>query len=151
MILYQLQCELGHQFEAWFKDSQAFDRQAKRKLLSCPSCGSEKVSKALMAPRISKSVTTRPLPSPKNIASTLDIKTTQEATELKKKLKELQKHITEKCDYVGSDFAEEARKIHYGEVTPHGIYGEATSEDAKELVEEGIDFNSIPWARKENA
>ena len=59
--------------------------------------------------------------------------------------------IRDRCDYVGSDFAEEARKIHYGEVTPHGIYGEATSEDAKELVEEGIDFNSIPWARKENA
>ena len=97
MILYQLQCELDHQFEAWFKDSQAFDKQAKRNLLSCPSCGSEKISKALMAPRIGKSVSTRPVPSSKNTTSTLDIKTTQEATELKKKLQELQKHITEKC------------------------------------------------------
>jgi hypothetical protein len=152
MILYQLQCEQEHQFEAWFKDSQAFDKQAKRKLLNCPKCGSEKVSKALMSPRISKS-------SNKKLQDGLSIgssqadrkKETSEALELRQKLKALQKNIEEKCDYVGNDFAEEARKIHYGEVDPHGIYGETTSEDAKELVDEGIKFSSIPWAPKENA
>lgn len=152
MILYQLHCEQEHHFEAWFKDSQAFDKQAKRKLLNCPTCGSEKVSKALMAPRISKSSNKTLQDGLSKGASQADRKKeTAEALELRQKLKALQKNIEEKCDYVGNNFAEEARKIHYGEAEPHGIYGETTSEDAKELVDEGIEFSSIPWAPKENA
>jgi hypothetical protein len=152
MILYQLQCEQEHQFEAWFKDSQAFDKQAKRKLLNCPTCGSEKVSKALMAPRISKSNNKKLQGDLSKGSSHADRKKeTSEALELRQKLKKLQKNIEEKCDYVGNNFAEEARKIHYGEVDPHGIYGETTSEDAKELVDEGIEFSSMPWTPKENA
>ena len=152
MILYQLQCIQEHQFEAWFKDSQAFDKQARRKLLNCPTCGSEKVSKALMAPRISKSSNNRLRDDPPKSSSQAGRKKeVSEALEFRQKLKALQKNIEEKCDYVGNNFAEEARKIHYGEVDPHGIYGETTSEDAKELVDEGIAFSSIPWTPKENA
>jgi hypothetical protein len=151
MILYQLQCEKEHRFEAWFRDSEAFDKQSKRKLLACPECGSAKITKALMAPRIGKSRDgNQPKPA-KHTPIESSYKLTPEAIELKRKLKEIQSHISKECDYVGSNFAEEARKIHYGEVTPHGIYGEATSEDAKELVDEGIEFASIPWVPKENA
>ena len=151
MILYQLQCEKEHRFEAWFRDSEAFDTQSKRKLLACPECGSAKITKALMAPRIGKSRDgNQPKPA-KHTPTESSFKLTPEAIELKRKLKEIQSHISKECDYVGSNFAEEARKIHYGEVTPHGIYGEATSEDAKELVDEGIEFSSLPWGPEENA
>ena len=151
MILYQLQCEKEHSFEAWFKDSQAFDKQSKRKLLSCPTCGSSKITKALMAPRIGKSGSDNHPQATQPAPAGPSLKITPAAVELKRKLKELQSHISKECDYVGSNFAEEARKIHYGEVTPHGIYGEATNEDAKELVDEGIEFSSIPWLPEENA
>jgi hypothetical protein len=151
MILYQLQCDKEHSFEAWFRDSQAFDTQSKRKLLSCPTCGSSKITKALMAPRIGKSGRDNHPQTTQHAPVESSFKLTPEAVELKRKLKELQSHISKECDYVGSNFAEEARKIHYGEVTPHGIYGETSSEDAKELVDEGIEFSSIPWVPEENA
>ena len=151
MILYQLQCEKEHRFEAWFRDSQAFDKQSKRKLLACPKCGSAKITKTLMAPRIGKSGDDNQPKSATHAPTESSFKLTPEAVELKQKLKEIQSHISKECDYVGRNFAEEARKIHYGEVKPHGIYGEATSEDAKELVDEGIEFASIPWVPKENA
>ena len=151
MILYQLQCDKEHRFEAWFRDSQAFDKQSKRKLLACPKCGSAKITKTLMAPRIGKSGGDNQPKSATHAPTESNFKLTPEAVELKRKLKEIQSHISKECDYVGSNFAEEARKIHYGEVTPHGIYGEATPEDAKELVDEGIEFASIPWVPKENA
>ena len=151
MILYQLKCDKEHSFEAWFKDSQAFDQQSKRKLLSCPTCGSSKITKALMAPRIGKSGSDNHRQATQAAPAGSSFKLTPAAVELKQKLKELQSHISKECDYVGSNFAEEARKIHYGEVTPHGIYGEATNEDAKELVDEGIEFSSIPWLPEENA
>ena len=151
MILYQLQCEKEHRFEAWFRDSQAFDKQSKRKLLACPKCGSAKITKTLMAPRIGKSGGDNQPKSATHAPTESSFKLTPEAVELKRKLKEMQSLISKECDYVGRNFAEEARKIHYGEVTPHGIFGEATSEDAKELVDEGIEFTSIPWVPEENA
>ena len=151
MILYQLQCEKEHRFEAWFRDSQAYDKQSKRKLLACPKCGSAKITKTLMAPRIGKSGGDNQPKSATHAPTGSSFKLSPEAVELKRKLKEIQSHISKECDYVGRNFAEEARKIHYGEVTPHGIYGEATSEDAKELVDEGIEFSSVPWVPEENA
>ena len=150
MILYQLQCESEHQFEAWFKDSQAYEQQAKRKLLTCPVCGSIKVGKALMAPRISKSKNVSPPNTQDKVPSTTT-SVTQQSKELRKKLNELRAEIEQNCDYVGDQFAEEARKIHYGEVDAKNIYGEASLEDAKELVDEGVDFTPIPWLPKENS
>ena len=151
MILYQLQCEDQHGFEAWFRDSGAFNDQAERGLLTCPSCGSAKVSKALMAPRIGG---TRQNATSQKLPATVDAKETQvsaEAVALRQQLVEIRQKIQNSCDYVGPHFAEEARKIHYGETDPKGIYGETSADEAKALKEEGIEFGAVPWLPKENA
>jgi hypothetical protein len=151
MILYQLQCEAEHDFEAWFRDSGAFDDQAERGLLACPMCGSAKVSKALMAPRIGG---TRQNAAPETLPAKVDAKEVQvsaEAVALRQQLVEIRQKIEDSCDYVGPQFAEEARKIHYGETDPKGIYGETSADEAKALKEEGIEFGAVPWLPKENA
>tara|TARA_B100000927_G_scaffold279331_1_gene262834 strand:- start:406 stop:783 length:378 start_codon:yes stop_codon:yes gene_type:complete len=124
--------------------------QAKRKLLTCPVCGSTQVSKALMAPRINKSKNVSHSMAGDTSPST-GINVSRQNEELRKKLKELRTEIEQNCDYVGNQFAEEARKIHYGEVEEKSIYGEASLEDAKKLVDEGVDFTPIPWLPKENS
>jgi hypothetical protein len=131
MIKYDLQCRKGHGFEAWFRDSAAYDRQAAAGKVTCPECGSRKVEKAIMAPRVGKS--------------------SAEMKEMRKKLVELRKHIEATSDNVGPQFAEEARKIHYGEAEVRAIYGETTDEEAEALSEEGVPFSRIPWLPKENA
>ncbi len=150
MILYQLHCDSEHQFEAWFRDSQAYEKQAKRKLLTCPVCGSTKIGKALMAPRINKSKNEAPATFGAREPST-STNVSPQNEEFRKKLKELRAEIERNCDYVGDQFAEEARKIHYGEADAKNIYGEASLEDARELVDEGVDFTPIPWLPKENS
>tara|TARA_B100000925_G_C22006728_1_gene474036 strand:+ start:1548 stop:1925 length:378 start_codon:yes stop_codon:yes gene_type:complete len=124
--------------------------QAKRKLLTCPVCGSTQVSKALMAPRINKSKNVSHSMAGDTSPST-GINVSRQNEELRKKLKELRTEIEQNCDYVGNQFAEEARKIHYGEAEEKSIYGEASLEDAKKLVDEGVDFTPIPWLPKENS
>ncbi|MBM86550.1 MAG: hypothetical protein CMM47_11075 [Rhodospirillaceae bacterium] len=152
MILYQLQCDNRHEFEAWFRDSNAFQTQSKRKLLSCPACGSTKVSKALMAPRIGRKTNSEAGYANETAEMAESrIRVTQEMTELKDKLAEIQREVEANCDYVGREFAEEARKIHYGETDVRGIYGETTSDESEALKDEGIEFTSIPWLPKENA
>ncbi|HEY2757343.1 MAG TPA: DUF1178 family protein [Pseudolabrys sp.] len=152
MIKYALACDKGHQFESWFADSAAFDKQAKRKLVTCPVCDSAKVEKAIMAPRLAATkkrktqvpaqqapaITDAPAP-----AAPVAMMSPQEQ-ELRTKLKELRDHLTKNADNVGKKFTEEARKMHYGEIEHRSIYGEATPEDAKELAEEGIDFHPLP-------
>jgi hypothetical protein len=151
MILYQLQCDGDHAFEAWFRDSAAYDIQSGRGLLACPICDSEKVSKALMAPSIGRSTGERdehPVPARADIT---DGQVMSGAVELRAQLADLRQKIEASCDYVGPGFAEEARKIHYGETDPHGIYGETSQEEAKALKDEGIEFGAVPWLPKENA
>ncbi len=164
MIKYALRCEQGHEFESWFKNSAAYDSQSKRGLISCPGCGSAKVEKAIMAPRLGRSesaeaeprtagpalppTTSASLPVPMPFATppgkgTVAIMSPQER-ELRKKLKELREHIVKNADYVGQRFPEQARKIHYGETEHRSIYGEASPEEAKELHEEGIAFHPLP-------
>jgi hypothetical protein len=152
MIRYTLSCEQGHQFESWFANSAAYDKQSKRKLVSCPMCGSVKVAKAIMAPRLGRAEKaeqaapqTPPLPSspPAPAKSPVAMMSPPEH-ELRKKLKELREHITKNADYVGPRFPEQARKIHYGEVEHRSIYGEASPEEARELHEEGIEFHPLP-------
>ena len=151
MILYQLECDADHAFEAWFRDSAAFDTQSKRGLLSCPACGSAKVSKALMAPRIGGTRSNAVEETPPAKAEAKGIQISPEAAALREKLGELRRTIEESCDYVGPQFAEEARKIHYGETDPKGIYGETSADEAKALKEEGIEFGAVPWLPKESA
>ncbi len=149
MIRYALACDKGHNFESWFPDSVAYDKQTKRKLVTCPYCGSAKVEKAIMAPRLSSASKKRSVPSevPAVAApaanSPVAMMSPQEQ-EFRSKLKELREHLTKNADNVGQKFPDEARKMHYGEIEHRSIYGEATPKDAKELLEEGIEFHPLP-------
>jgi hypothetical protein len=155
MIRYALNCDGGHGFESWFANSAAYDKQVKRALVACPICGSTKVEKAIMAPRLGRSddlaaaaVPEMPAPPPAPALpapakAPLAVMSPPER-ELRKKLKELREHITKNSDYVGPRFPEQARKIHYGEIEHRSIYGEASPEEAKELYEEGIEFHPLP-------
>jgi hypothetical protein len=153
MIRYALNCEHGHAFESWFQNSAAYDKQAKRALVTCPVCGSAKVEKAIMAPRLARTepgepVEARPAP-PLSLPPSAPGKTpvaimSPQERELRKKLKELREHITRNADYVGPGFPEQARKIHYGEIEHRSIYGEASPDEAKALHEEGIEFHPLP-------
>jgi hypothetical protein len=151
MIRYALICEKGHDFESWFQDSAAFDKQAKRGLVNCPHCGSAKVEKAIMAPRLASSKKRKapaegPAPMPAAAApdkAPVAMISPQEQ-EFRAKLKELREHLTKNADDVGQKFPEEARKMHYGEIEHRSIYGVASPEDAKDLAEEGIEFHPLP-------
>jgi hypothetical protein len=165
MIRYALNCTEGHVFESWFQNSAAFDKQKKRGLVTCPICGSAKVKKAIMAPKLARtdverpSAPTLPPPPPSNPQaatppvpamppvpagkSPVAIMLGQER-ELRQKLKELRDHVTKNANYVGGHFPEEARKMHYGEIEHRSIYGEASPDEAKALHEEGIEFHPLP-------
>ncbi|MBN7757703.1 DUF1178 family protein [Nitratireductor aquimarinus] len=134
MISFNLICEHDHAFEAWFRNNADFDEQKKRDLVSCPQCGSTKVEKALMAPAVSTGK------KRDQIALAMGEKQKQALAQLK----ELSKKVRENADYVGDKFAEEARKIHFGETEARGIYGEATTDEAKALVDEGVEFLPLP-------
>ena len=142
MIRYALNCDHGHEFESWFPSSSAYDKQAKRGLLSCPHCGSAKIDKAIMAPRLSG--TNREAQpeaaAPKNPVAMLS----PQEREIRAKLKELRDHLTKNAENVGPKFPEQARKMHYGEIEHRSIYGEASPEEAKGLAEEGIEFHPLP-------
>lgn len=149
MIKYRLRCDNDHSFDAWFRDSGAYDKQAAAKLLACPSCGSASVSKALMAPNVSSSKKKNEVASAATVPAINDAPA--EMIAFRQKLVALRAEVESNFDYVGKDFAEEARKIHYGETDPHGIYGETSSAEAEALHEEGIGFAAIPWLPKSDA
>jgi hypothetical protein len=151
MIRYALICERRHNFESWFQSSAAYDRQAKRGLVSCPQCGSTKVEKAIMAPRLASS---KHRAAPADVAPAEPAPAAAEKSpvamlsprerELRAKLKELREHLTRNADHVGPKFPEEARKMHYGEIKHRSIYGEASPDEAKALAEEGVEFHPLP-------
>lgn len=159
MIVFDLRCTSGHVFEAWFKDSAAFDKQQKRGILACAICGSNHISKAPMAPRLSlkarHGVEDR---DQKNVDQLIDgdkITTPDEpalpaiiaqAVEpLAAQLRELRDQIIAQTEPVGDKFAEEARKMHYGETEMRAIRGQTTVDEAKELIDEGIEFGVLPY------
>lgn len=129
MIAYSLRCHKGHEFEGWFRNSAAFDEQSNSGHLLCPSCNSPKIEKAIMAPAVSGT---------KKSAKKTDAK------QMRQFATGLRKYVQENADYVGPKFAEEARKIHYGEVPERQIYGEASQREAQELVDEGVDVALLP-------
>ena len=151
MIRYSLICAQGHEFESWFASSTAYDKQAKRGLIDCPLCGSSKVEKAIMAPRLARKDKSTSIvapaeesaPAPAQVPTPVAMISPQEK-EFRAKLKELRDHLTANADNVGKKFPEVARKMHYGETEHRSIYGEATPQDAKELHEEGIEFHPLP-------
>jgi hypothetical protein len=153
MIHYQLRCSAGHSFDGWFRDSAAFDGQAERGLLTCPVCGTSDVARALMAPAVGKprtapSQTTEPPPAPPAPAtpgSGQPVAGGMLPDQMRAMLQRMRAEVERRCDYVGDGFAEEARRIHRGEVDARGIYGEATPEQAERLADEGIEVAQIPW------
>ena len=148
MIAFDLKCAKGHVFEAWFASSRVFERDAKAGRVECPVCGSAKVDKALMAPNIAtgrdgeeRAAVPAPAPDPR----------AERRAEAFRMMRELRGRIERDFDHVGDHFAEEARKIHHGEVDKRAIYGSATPEESEALKDEGIEFGQIPWLPRHDA
>jgi hypothetical protein len=151
MIRYALVCDRKHEFEIWFNNSADYDKQSKRKLVACPLCESTKVDKAIMAPAIANQRKRKSSPAPEVTAAPASQPETApvamlspQETEFRAKLKELRNHLTRNADNVGKKFPEEARKMHYGDTEHRSIYGEASQEDAKKMLDEGIEFHPLP-------
>ena len=174
MILYDLRCRKNHVFEAWFRDSAAYDDQAEAGEIACPTCGSKKVEKAPMAPRLAKGGLAKDGAengeAQRAEAQTTETETTEtettgiqtgetetakaetaKAAEAMRALRGLRRKVEDNFDYVGPQFAEEARKIHYGEADAHNIYGETSDQEAKELRDEGVAFTRIPWTPRQDS
>jgi hypothetical protein len=157
MIRYNLRCDRGHRFESWFQSSAAYESQEKRRLVNCPSCGSAKVERAIMAPQIvsnkkGQEGQDKGPPVPATAATTATDVATPGSTpllmaqerELRAKLKELRDHIVKNADNVGERFPNEARKMHYGDIEHRPIYGEASPEEARSLIDEGVEVSPLP-------
>lgn len=134
MIRFSLVCESEHEFDGWFRNGEDYDRQKKRGLVSCPACGSTRVDKALMAPAVSTG----------RKRETLAMAMGEQQRQMMAQLKAMTEHAKKNADYVGDKFAEEARKIHFGEAEARGIYGEATPEEARDLADDGVEFMPLP-------
>lgn len=134
MIRFSLICENGHEFEAWFRSNDDYDSQVKRGFVECHACGSAKVSKALMAPAVSTG----------KRRETLALAAGEEQKKMLAQLKEMTEKMRQNAEDVGDRFADEARKIHFGETEQRGIYGKATAEEARGLAEDGVEFMPLP-------
>jgi hypothetical protein len=163
MIHYRLRCAAAHEFEGWFQDSAGFDKLAKAGLVECTVCGNTQVEKALMAPAVvSSRRKAKPPPAPAQGAPPAAEAPPQPPApvqqgegsrmaagpipaQLVAMLQRLRSEVEKSCDYVGKDFAEEARKIHNGEAEARGIYGEATDAQAEALADDGIEVARLPW------
>ncbi|MGO1120011.1 DUF1178 family protein [Rhodovibrionaceae bacterium A322] len=177
MILYALRCDNAHDFESWFKDSSAYKALAAAQQVTCPFCGSTTVEKQIMAPRVNKkgseaetaridqalsqqaeqqaqadtAAAEKSSPPAGTGSNSAMMPSGEMAQALRQQLLDLRKQVESNCDYVGPGFAEEARKIHYGEAEPRGIYGESTPEEAKALEDEGVEIAQIPWVDQGDA
>src|SRR5437879_13133913 len=158
MILYRLRCSKGHEFESWFKDSKTYERQEKKSLIGCAVCGDSKVARALMAPRLGTKGNKKTAVVANEVPATAPTAEQQQMAALARKMpKELREallkvraEVEKNCEHVGPKFAEEARKIHYGESDKRGIYGETSDQEAEALAEEGIEFGRLPWIPRGN-
>ena len=177
MIVFDLLCSQGHGFEAWFRDSDSYERLSAAGNVQCAVCGDTKVKKALMAPAVRTAKAMPPPPAPKaeststgqddkaakekvgagsspapqqsvatqEVMPPSDSSFPEQVVEAMQMIRRVQSHIEKNFDHVGKGFAEEARKIHYGETEKRGIYGQATKEEAETLADEGIEVGQIPW------
>ncbi|PCI33082.1 MAG: hypothetical protein COB54_04880 [Alphaproteobacteria bacterium] len=163
MIVFDLRCEENHVFEAWFRNSEAYEDQAMSDQVECPFCGSTSVSKSLMSPNIPAKSNRRPRPGPDFIkadhmvAASANVPDSMEASaeDVKRALehmhntmKKYRNHVKKECEYVGENFAKEARAIHDGDAETRGIYGEATLEETEELLNDGVDILPVPGLGK---
>ena len=134
MIRFSLHCDSDHEFEGWFRSNDDFETQVKRGFVECPHCGSKKVGKALMAPAVSTG----------RKRETMALAMGEEQRKMLAALKELSEKVRANADYVGDKFAEEARKIHFGETEARGIYGEASRDEVVGLLEDGVEILPLP-------
>lgn len=142
MIHYTLLCEAEHAFEGWFRSSADFDAQVADGLVACPVCGSTAVTRGLMAPNVQSG---RAREERAETARRQTVMMPDQAQKMMlEALREIRKKVTENATYVGDRFAEEARRMHYGEIDHQGIWGEATPEEASSLSDEGIEFQALP-------
>jgi hypothetical protein len=158
MIRFTLRCQHAHEFEAWFRNGDTYDRQAKRGEVRCPECGSVKVAKAIMAPAIARGgrrapaaeappaePAAQPVPGAPAAPEPAEMHV---AGKMREALAEMRRFIEKNAEYVGPRFADEARKMHTGESNERSIYGEASDEEAEDLTDEGIEFGRIPWLKQ---
>ena len=157
MIRYALACDRDHEFESWFPSSDAYDAQKKRGLVECPVCGSAKVEKQIMAPRVARTDRgtgpSLPVPAPAPAKPEAPEASpapqpvalfSEKERELRAMVKALREHVEKNAEHVGGRFPDEARKMHYGEIEHRSIYGEATPAQARELIEEGVEIHPLP-------
>lgn len=137
MIQFSLKCHRDHRFDSWFKSADAFDTLKSQGMVTCSVCGSSEVEKAIMAPRVSTSREARPLSGP--------------ASPAEQAIAELRRKIESESDYVGADFAREARRIHEGEAEARQIHGEARPDEARKLLEDGVPVMPLPFAPNRKA
>lgn len=141
MIRYALACEAGHTFESWFPSSDSYDEQSARGLVTCPVCDSAKVSKAVMAPRLAR--TDKAEASAPAAAQAVPM-IAEPARQMRAMLRAVREHVLANSEAVGERFPEEARKIHYGESEERSIYGQVSPDEARALIEEGINVAPLP-------
>ncbi len=142
MIKYALACEQAHPFESWFPSSEAYETQRKRGFVTCPYCNSANVDKQIMAPSVArKDKAPAAAAEPQPVAAI-----SEKEKELRAMIRAFREHVLQNSENVGKGFAEEARKMHYGEAEERSIYGEAESADVRALLEEGIDILPLPVA-----
>lgn len=139
MISFNLTCSKGHEFEGWFQNSEAFEKQAKKHLVECPACGDTQVEKGLMAPAVGSKSESKASRSEKAAA----------VRKVRKLMTEVREHVEKNFDNVGDEFPEEARKIYYGEAEERPIYGDATEDEAQEMADEGLPVARLPWPKKD--
>ncbi len=162
MIHYQLRCGAAHEFDAWFRDSAAYEQQARGGLLECPHCGERQVARALMAPALPRkgrkaaqsvieAVPAEAIPEPTPVPSPRQQVVQRMPDHVRAVLQRMRGEVERRCEYVGEGFAAEARRIHDGESARRGIYGEATPEQAEALAEDGIEVAQIPWLPRADA
>ncbi len=143
MIRYTLKCDNDHSFDSWFASAEAFDSLHTTGQIACPECGSNAISKALMAPSVSPGRKKGEKPAPGALSKPKD---PREAA-----LAELRKRVETNSEYVGMNFAAEARRIHDGDAPERSIYGEAKIEEAKKLIEDGVNVAPLPFTPKARA
>lgn len=140
MIRFSLRCDQDHDFDSWFQSSEACDVLIEKRLIECPECGSQSVRKSLMAPKVQGTKKSKSLDVPPESPSP------DQAREVA--LAELRKQVEENSEYVGMNFAAEARAIHSGDAPERAIYGEARPGEAKSLIEDGVPVAPLPFAPK---